>query len=357
MDYHDKINNIEVLLKTTNYSQAISAYENLRKTYKYFFAKDLHNLGICYLKTNQLDSAVSVARQLVLHGRTLKDFSMYKEFLAIADKDEWRIFTETYPLLREQYEQNLDRKFIDIINKAIVPDQAFQKVSDEKRDSVYYYQGKMLFDYMFENGFPDFFRDEEDVVANQLLAMLRHFFYLPKLVGNFELVTKKPYSDMIFDRSYADFILKAVYEGKLLPVTYEMIMYTSADSPYGFVGICFDFDTETVSLDFGPQNSNHKELNESRKAIGLVQVDSTSRNLEGTWYKSVSFKEMKEAYNNCNTCKTFKDYGMLTSEIRERVRNTFKNDELESFKFSFDVNNLNAFHMKGSRKYMPNFKK
>jgi len=167
VDYHNKINGIEVLLRQQKYSQTISAYEELRGSYS-FFAKDLHNLAICYLKTNQLDSAISIARQLVLHGRTLEDFSIYKEFAAIAGKDEWRAFTEAYPLLREQYEQNLDQKFIGIINEAIESDQAFQKVSDAKRDSVYYYQGRMLFDYIFENGFPDFFRDEE-AAANRLL--------------------------------------------------------------------------------------------------------------------------------------------------------------------------------------------
>jgi len=120
------------------------------------------------------------------------------------------------------------------------------------------------------------------------------------------------------------------------------------------VGICFDFDTETVSLDFGQQNANHNEINEKRKSIGLAQVDSTAGNLEGTWYKQVSFKEMKEAYGKCDTCKTLKDYWMLSSQIRERVRNSFKNEALESFKFSFDPDNLNNFNMKGCLNYMPN---
>ena len=357
VDYHNKINGIEVLLRQQKYSQTISAYEELRGSYS-FFAKDLHNLAICYLKTNQLDSAISIAHQLVLHGRTLEDFSIYKEFAAIAGKDEWRAFTEAYPLLREQYEQNLDQKFIGIINEAIESDQAFQKVSDAKRDSVYYYQGRMLFDYIFENGFPDFFRDEE-AAANRLFAMLKHFFYLPKLVKDDTVLAKqKPYADMVFDKPYADCMLKALHEGKLLPVTYERIMYqTSYYSPYGLVGICFDFDTETVSLDFGQQNANHNEINEKRKSIGLAQVDSTAGNLEGTWYKQVSFKEMKEAYGKCDTCKTLKNYWMLSSQIRERVRNSFKNEALESFKFSFDPDNLNNFNMKGCLNYMPNLKK
>jgi|GEM_PF-1305815 len=358
VDYHNKINDIEVLVRQQNYPQAISEYEELRGSYS-FFAKDLHNLAICYLKTNQIDSAISIARQLVLHGRTLGSFSMYKEFAAISGNDEWMAFTEDYPLLREQYDKNLDRKFIDIITTAIEADQTFQKISDEKRDSVYYYQGRMLFDYIFDNGFPNFFRYEEEHTASSLFVMLRHFFCLPRLVkGGTLLAKQKPYSDMVFDKPYADCMLKALHDGKLLPDTYEQIMYyIPSDSPYGFVGIRFDFDTETVSLEFVPQNANPKEINEKRKSIGLAQVDSTAGNLEGTWYKQVSFQEMKEAYSNCDTCKTPIDYWKLSAQIRGRVRNTFKNEALESFKFSFNPDNLSNFHMKGSLNYMPNLKK
>jgi hypothetical protein len=94
-----------------------------------------------------------------------------------------------------------------------------------------------------------------------------------------------------------------------------------------------------------------------RNVNPLALLRLTQRgNLEGTWYKQVSFKEMKEAYGKCDTCKTLKDYWMLSSQIRERVRNSFKNEALESFKFSFDPENLNNFNMKGCLNYMPNLK-
>lgn len=357
VNYHQEINEIEVAIRKQNYSQAIVAYEELRRKAS-FFAKDLHNLSICYLKTNQLDSAISIAHQLVLRGRTLDDFKRYKEFVAVTGTKKWVTFTEVYPLLREQYEKTLDHEFISLINKFIVSDQEFQKISDEKRDSTYYYQGRMLFDYIFENGFPEFFKDEEPFFAGRLLVMLRHFFYLPKMVSaDNELASRKPYSHMVFNRPYSECILKAVHKGKLQPSSYESIMhYSSVDSPYGKIGICFDFDKETVTLDFGPFNSNLEEINKNRRAIGLAQIDSTAGILEGSWYKEVPFKEMKEAYINCDTCKSLTDYSMLSRSIRERVRDAFKNEELESFMFSYDPSNLRSFTMKGAYKYMPNLK-
>ncbi len=193
----------------------------------------------------------------------------------------------------------------------------------------------------------------------QLLVMLRHFFYLYSAERkNSESMDNKPYSEMVFDKPYDDFLINAVYEGKLLPIAYEKIRYMGTNqSPYGFLGIRFDFDTETVSLDFGPQNSNYQEINARRKAIGLFQVDSTAGNLEGTWYQQVSFNEMKEAYFNCDTCKTFKDHSRLSSNIRYKVRKSFRNEELESFKFTYDPNDINTFHMAGSLNYMPNLRK
>jgi len=357
VNYHHEINDIEIAIRNQSYSQAIVAYEELRGKAS-FFAKDLHNLSICYLKTNQLDSAISIARQLVLRGRTLDDFKRYKEFVAVAGTKKWVTFTEVYPLLREQYEKTLDHEFISLINKFIVYDQEFQKISDEKRDSTYYYQGLMLFDYIFEKGFPDFFKNEEPIFAGRLLAMLRHFFYLPKMVSaDAELASRKPYSHMVFNRPYSECILKALYEGKLQPSSYESIMhYSSVDSPYGKIGICFDFDKETVSLDFGPYNSNYEKINNNRRAIGLAQIDSTAGILEGSWYKEVPFKEMKEAYINCDTCKSLTDYSRLSGSIREGVRDAFKNEELESFIFSYDPSNLRSFTMKGAYKYMLNLK-
>lgn len=358
IDYYHNINRIEVLIRKQNYSEAITAYDELREFYPNLFSTHLHNLAICYLKTNQVDKAISIVRQLVLQGQTLENFNKFEEFKAIVNKNEWKAFVEIYPVLRNKYEKKVDNEFISIINEAYVFDQEFQKTSDEKRDSVYYHQGKMLFDYIFENGFPDFFKNEEINAATRLSAMLRHFFYLPGIVmGSSDLASRKPYSEMSFNKPYNDCMLKAVFEGKLLPATFEMIMYSSDNSPYGFVGICFDFDTETVSLNFGPQNSSHEEINENRRAIGLPLVDSTAGNLEGTWYKQVSFKEMKEAYSNCSSCSTHIDYWRLSTEIKERVRSAFIDEELESFKFSFDPGNLRASHMKGSKKYMPNLKK
>ncbi len=152
VDYHNTINEIEVFIRKQSYKQAISLYEQLRCNYPDFFPKDLHNLSICYLKTSQLDSAVSIAHKLVLHGRTLNEFSLYKEFRSISEEPEWISFIKNYPNLRTQYEKDLDYQLFDLINLAINPDQNVQNNTDEIRDSVYYFQGKSLFDYMFRNG-------------------------------------------------------------------------------------------------------------------------------------------------------------------------------------------------------------
>jgi hypothetical protein len=85
-------------------------------------------------------------------------------------------FLATYPRLRFEYEKTIDHTFVDMVNRAIAFDQQYQDSSDAKRDSVYYYQGVNLFNYMFKHGFPNFYLNRENVNANRLMGMLRHFF-------------------------------------------------------------------------------------------------------------------------------------------------------------------------------------
>lgn len=245
INYHNSVNKIEILIRKQQYQNAILAFEQLRSEYSHCFYKDLHNLSICYLKVGKLDSAIRIAHKLALQGYTLDDFYKYSEYNGISKNPSWIDFVNRYPKLRLDYEKRTDYKFADIINKAIVLDQQYQDSSDAKRDSVYYYQGVMLFDYMFKYGFPDFYLNRENVLGNRLMAMLRHFFYMPKILDNDPgLSVTKPYCDMVIETKYEELLHNAIVEGRLSPLTFVDIMYRFDSSPYGLLGITFDFDKE-----------------------------------------------------------------------------------------------------------------
>ncbi|BDX39700.1 hypothetical protein CYCD_30550 [Tenuifilaceae bacterium CYCD] len=360
INYHNPVNKIEIFVRKQLYSEAISMYEQLQKEYPRFFYKDLHNLSICYLKVEKLDSAISIARRLVLQGYTLDDFYKYNEYNCITNNPLWGNFLATYPRLRFEYEKTIDHTFVDMVNRAIVFDQQYQDSSDAKRDSVYYYQGVMLFDYMFKYGFPNFYLNRENVLGNRLMAMLRHFFYIPQILENDpDLSFTRPYCNMVVEKEYNEFLHSAIVMGKLLPSTYIEIVYRFDSSPYGLLGVTYDFDREITYIDLNLNNSfSIQNINEKRRSIGLFEIDTLSTgNIEGTWYSQVSVKVMKEAMLNCDTCHTVLDYFDIARPIREKIQFSYENKELRDFIFNYDPSNLKYEQLKNSTKYMKNLKK
>ena len=360
INYHNSVNKIEIFVRKQLYSEAISMYEQLQKEYPRFFYKDLHNLSICYLKVEKLDSAISIARRLVLQGYTFDDFYKYNEYNCITNNPLWGNFLATYPRLRFEYEKTIDHTFVDMVNRAIAFDQQYQDSSDAKRDSVYYYQGVNLFNYMFKHGFPNFYLNRENVNANRLMGMLRHFFYMSQILENDpDLSITKPYSNMVIDKKYEELLYNAIVEGKLPPSIFVDIMYRFDSSPYGFLGITFDFDKEITYIDLSlGSSSTVEDINLKRRSIGLFEIDTlSSANVEGTWYGQVSVREMKEAMLNCDTCNTVYDYFDVARPIREKIQFSYENKELSSFILNYDPANLNHAQMKNSTKYMNNLKK
>ncbi len=316
-------------------------------------------MSICYLKIGKLDSTIGIACKLVVQGYTLDDFYKYSEYRSIAKNSLWVDFVERYPSLRLEYERNIDHSFVDIVNCAIVFDQQYQDSSEAKRDSVYYFQGVMLFDYMLKHGFPNFYVNRENVLGNRLMAMLRHFFYIPHILeADAELAVVKPYCDMVVEDKYADFLHTAIVEGKLPPLIFTDIMYRFDSSPYGLLGITFDFDREIAYVDLNLGNNfSIKDINEKRRSIGLFEIDTlTTSNLEGTWYSQVSVKAMKEAMLHCDSCQTSLDYFSAVEPIRASVQFSYINSELTNFILNYDPANLNHAQMKNSTKYMKNLK-
>jgi hypothetical protein len=136
-------------------------------------------------------------------------------------------------------------------------------------------------------------------------------------------------------------------------------MYRFDSSPYGFLGITFDFDKEITYIDLSlGSSSTVEDINLKRRSIGLFEIDTlSSANVEGTWYGQVSVREMKEAMLNCDTCNTVYDYFDVARPIREKIQFSYENKELSSFILNYDPANLNHAQMKNSTKYMNNLKK
>lgn len=343
--YHKAKYDAEFFIQKKEYKQAIDVFEKLKECYPHCFHTELYNLSICYLKEGMADKAIDIAKQLVLQGYTLDNFSKYKEYAKIMGTDLWQTMETNYQVYREFYCNSVDSCFLRLIDTLYVTDQkAASEGTDSVINSVYYTQGLLLLGTIKSGGYPDFFVNNEQVHAIRLTTMLRHFFY--NGIGNTDTVALKANKSII---------IQAIKDGKFLPEYYTLIF---KDNDIGTLSVCYNYDTEKATLIVNSLGGvTLEKANQRRRALGLYEIDTSNTGLlEGSWYSKVPIDQMKKAMLNCDSCETFKEYMAVVLPIREKVRDLYKVKDFDEFVLHYDLNNIMSSWHKNSNKYMKNYK-
>ena len=121
--YHQKVLEIEQLIASENYSQALTTYEQLFKTYDFVFRRDYQIASQLAAYTKDKEKTHKYIELGILGGwklKYIKNKPLFKQFLT---KEDWKVLKRTYPSLRKQYEEQLQKNVREQVKKMSSKDQ------------------------------------------------------------------------------------------------------------------------------------------------------------------------------------------------------------------------------------------
>lgn len=353
--YHRSVFEAEKHIVNNNYQQAMAIYEEVIMEFPHVFYKDLHNAAVCAIRCDEFQRAYQLMKQLVLQGYELKDFDNRAFDLLKENTADWRTFEQEYPSVRKNYLAGLNSELRGRYYMLFMSDQKAASSYDENlTDSVFFNNGKKLFDLFQTNDFPKLFV-AKDTLNQVLYVPLRHFFGLKNRLKN-DLTTLNPCTEELFEKFEAYFF-DAYMEGAIPSREYvQIVSYWSNISPYGDFRLVIDFNKEEVYLGLNVLPEEAEIINMNRKQIGLFPIDNDTKVLlTNSWYSQYPFYEIKEAFNNCDSCKTTIDYLIVQSAIAEGVKKGFTSEEFDSFILSTEISDLDIW-IYGVMSFMKNLK-
>jgi hypothetical protein len=310
INYHVRVYEAESFIVQNDHDSALKIYHSIFESFPHFFYKDLHNAAVCALKMGDFEKVYNYAQQLVLQGYEISDFykSSFKDF--VNNSYYWDPFMERYPELRKLH---LDKQNLEIRSRyyeLFLKDQEGAVSLDiYTQDSVFYNQSIVLTEMMLENGFP-YIHVNNDTLDSKIFIQLRHIFGLiNRIKWNKDMLNNSFYSEMNFIQVRLDsLMMNALYDGKISPQTYADIVSYWDRNPYGEIVLNVNFEMETIDAIFSSFQEDFTEINKKRSQIGLFQINHENDVFDKSWFNNFPFAEIKNAFNNCQTCKSIDDY-------------------------------------------------
>ncbi|MGQ1910631.1 hypothetical protein ACT3CE_12700 [Marinifilum sp. RC60d5] len=356
--YHQNKINANLHLINKQFDSAQIVFDDIFDKYPKHFYKDIHNACLCAIQQGKYDKALDYAKELVLHAYEMSDFEKYY-FTNFRNSQEWNEFEEEYPELRKKYLKKQDYNLRDIYYKMSINDQQAAKkygtTDANKLYNAYYTNAKELYDLYKEHGLPNFLRNN-DTLNVGYMVLFRHYFGMKNVVNNSDELKIK-FQHLNFDSlSWSGILKQELQKGNVSPEFYsQVIAYQDPKKPFGKCAIRLDFKTERVEL-FAPLSDDKAEwVNKNRYEIGLMPyVESNSDMLKSTWYAEYPFKEVKQAYAECDSCKTFTDYMELKYIVENEIRLKYETEDISNGFLFENYNGINEVYLENFNEYQKN---
>ncbi len=320
-EYYAKIYTADAHISDSNYVAALTIYKELVKQYPYHHYKYIHNACLCAINTGQYADAFMFAQRLIGQGYEMTDFETpaFEHFRQ--QKKYWKKFVSEYPTLKNQYEaqkdQALRKKYADLF--VLDQEAANHSNKSEDKDCVLYDLSVTVSKIITEQGFPHFLLDK-DSIRIKLYTMLRHYCGLKNRIRQDESLLKDCLSNDMSENKIDSLSKEALYRGLVLPQDYVgIVSHWDNSSPFGIVAATINYKDETIKVFLKNIPSNdYEQANLLRESIGLLPIDEKAINTSK--YKNYPFKEIRQACEASDSCRTQKDCNVIIGEVVERVK-------------------------------------
>lgn len=268
IEFHQRKRKAEKYICTEKFDSALSVYQILFEKQLFIPHSDLYNALLCCIHTKNYNHCTNLLHKLIHRGYVLKDFEN-RIFDTLKMTKTWSAFYDKYEKYRDEYLFSLninDRKMIDSMFRI---DQKYANTIIS--DSIFYNQGKKL-EKHFDNENKLSFLLNKDTINLKFLVLARHYIGLMNRIAEMKV---PPY---IIDTTLKLKIVlfNAVESSFLIPEQYLLMTeYFNQKSTCKGPRVIVDFETETLKLSFNNNSYNLKDVNLSRKNLGLSEIDTS----------------------------------------------------------------------------------
>jgi len=314
--YWELVNNAEDYIYKKDYKNALNIYELIFQEYKNVTYCEYHNAAVCYLKLGEFSETTKMFEELVFKGYELKDFDR-EVFNPIKGSKYWQAFKENkYPKLRKRYLEGVNYNYRSSLQNIIKNDQiAARSKNMVFQDSVFYWQVDSLIKFIDKNGFPNCFINKDSLMI-RVYAAFRHYFGLMHRCSYMNYASAI-YQNMDFEKNNLEkLLIENINKGMLHPkYIADAYSYSDMGNKYGAIHLWVYLEEERLELRKLSENEI-KRANESRKKIGLNNITNEQLEFLLLYRKNgFPFKEIKNAYLNCDSCKINNEYSHVFGEI------------------------------------------
>ncbi|MEM6379027.1 MAG: hypothetical protein AAF705_12500 [Bacteroidota bacterium] len=121
--YHQKVIEAESLIVDQSYQAALAVYEKLFEDYDFVFLREYQVASQLAIHLGKGAEALPIVEQGILGGWTLKAMKKNTYLANKWDRKSWKIILERYPILRAQYESQLNQPLKGQLKKMFAKDQ------------------------------------------------------------------------------------------------------------------------------------------------------------------------------------------------------------------------------------------
>lgn len=325
--YFHKITEAENQIRSSKFSSALETYDSLFKNYNNVSYKNIHNACICAIKIGNFNSAFIYAKQLILKGYEIQDFEK-PIFSKLRKKTrQWDSLLDDYDKLKEERQSKINKTERNYYYQKYLEDQkAATSFNIPVQDSAFFTLTHELSYHIKKNGFPNLFLSK-DTLSHKVQVMFRHYFGLFNRIKNDQELQNDPSYSSRSENPLKGIMENALINGLITPQIYESIVSYNDGNPFGELAIKIDIDNKKVSPILRVKPEELDEVNLKRNAIGLPSINDNSVSyLNGTWYLSYPFEEVKQAVENCDTCTTFRDYSLIKARIENHLAEKYEKE-------------------------------
>ena len=121
--YHQRVADVETLIASEKYEEALQAYESLFEQYEFIFLRDYQIATQLALCLNDDEKAKSLLIKGIRSGWTMKSIRKNGYLSTLRQHEDWRFIKKQYRSLNAQYESGLNQNLQERVKKMFSKDQ------------------------------------------------------------------------------------------------------------------------------------------------------------------------------------------------------------------------------------------
>lgn len=268
--YHEQINEAEEFISKEQFQQALNTYDETFDSYDFVFLRDYKIAAQLALFLDDIEATFEIIRKGIVGGWSLKSLKKNSYLSNLKSEAQWELIVESYPELREKYEQSINNATREEVHKMFKKDQnkalgALFRIGDKAQDRYATkkfaphseIQLRKLITILEDQGYPG-----ERLIGNN--------FWMSTILSHHNSITTEYVKNDTLYHDIKPELTKALERGQISPYEFALIddWYIAVSSDRTQTGYGF----------LNPPKRSSLDVTETlRQSVGLRSIELRNR--------------------------------------------------------------------------------